>query len=130
VVRSKGFFWLATRMNEVGSWSQAGGVCNHERAGFWWASAPQDAWPVTPEAHAEIQKNWEEPFGDRRQELVLIGMDMDEAALRSRFDDCLLTDEEMRLGPAGWAAFEDPLPTWESAPEEAEEPAAPGDSDA
>ncbi len=55
-----------------------------------------------------------EPIGDRQQELVLIGMGLDEADLRARLAACLLTDDEMRLGPAGWATFNDPFPSWMS----------------
>lgn len=113
VVRSKGFFWLATRPTYAGSWSQAGAVARHGAAGFWWAAVPQEHWPVDPEAVAHIRKNWDNSTGDARQELVLIGTGMDEAALRRRFDACLLTDTEMGEGPKAWACYEDPFPTWE-----------------
>lgn len=112
VVRSKGFFWLATRMDEAGSWSLAGPSCRAERAGLWWAAAPSEAWPEDAETVEAIRREWAEPFGDRRQELVLIGMEMDEAALRAGFDRCLLSDDELAAGPAGWASFEDPFPPW------------------
>lgn len=111
VLRSKGFFWLATRMNEVGAWSQAGPACHTSRAGFWWASAPRLEWP--PERRREIEAEWQEPYGDRRQELVLIGIRMDEAALRAGFDRCLLTDAELERGPAAWSALPDPFVSWE-----------------
>jgi G3E family GTPase len=112
VLRSKGFFWLATRMSEVGSWSQAGAACRASRAGFWWASAPPSDWPDDAEATAAIREQWAEPFGDRRQELVLIGMGMDEAELRADLDSCLLTDAEMKLDVDGWRALNDPFPSW------------------
>jgi G3E family GTPase len=112
VIRSKGFFWLATRMDEVGSWSQAGCVASVTGAGFWWAAAPKEAWPDDAESKAEIEAMWQEPYGDRRQEIVLIGIDMDEAALREGFDRCLLTDEEFAAGPSAWALFEDPFEPW------------------
>jgi G3E family GTPase len=112
VVRSKGFFWLATRMHEVGSWSQAGAAGSVTGAGFWWAVAPKSAWPDDEESQREISAQWQEPYGDRRQELVLIGIHMDEAGLRAGFDRCLLTDDEMKLGPEGWAAFVDPFDSW------------------
>ncbi|WP_394848432.1 zinc metallochaperone GTPase ZigA [Pendulispora brunnea] len=112
VLRSKGFFWLATRMNEVGSWSQAGAACQTGRAGFWRAAAPESDWPTSPEALAEIRADWEHPYGDRRQELVLIGMDMNEAALRAGLQACLLTDTEMAGGTDAWGRFFDPFPAW------------------
>ncbi|MDP3273554.1 MAG: zinc metallochaperone GTPase ZigA [Deltaproteobacteria bacterium] len=113
VVRSKGFFWLATRMVEVGAWSQAGPSGSVTGAGFWWASAPKEHWPeVGDPMHTEILGHWQEPYGDRRQELVLIGVGMDEAALRAGFDHCLLADEELALGPSGWAYLDDPFEDW------------------
>jgi G3E family GTPase len=112
VLRSKGFFWLATRMNEVGSWSQAGAACRTMRAGFWWAGVPEEAWPTDDERRREIRTPWHEPFGDRRQELVLIGIRMDEAALRAGFERCLLNDVEMGLGPEQWRSLPDPFAPW------------------
>ena len=64
----------------------------------------------TTDLRARIDARWREPYGDRRQELVLIGEDLDEAALRARLDACLLSDEEMGLGQLGWRYLSDPLP--------------------
>ncbi len=60
-----------------------------------------------------IDKHWLEGVGDARQELVLIGVGMDEVALRQRFDACVLTEAEMAQGPEAWAGYEDPFPAWE-----------------
>jgi len=112
VVRSKGFFWLANRPTRAGSWSQAGGACRYGAAGFWWAAVPREHWPSDPEGLALIQANWDPATGDARQELVLIGIGMDEAALRARLDACLLTEEEMRYGASWWQNLPDPFPSW------------------
>jgi hypothetical protein len=64
--------------------------------------------------------SWDPQWGDRCQEVVWIGIDMDEAALRGMLDACLLTDEEMAAGPEGWTELEDPLPEWQVALEEDE----------
>ncbi len=112
VVRSKGFFWLASRATRAGTWSQAGGACRYGAAGFWWAAVPREHWPTDAEALELIQKNWDPATGDARQELVLIGIGMDEAALRARLDACLLTENEMRFGASWWQNFEDPFPSW------------------
>ncbi|MEY4544720.1 MAG: hypothetical protein RL685_915 [Pseudomonadota bacterium] len=112
VLRSKGFFWLASRMDVVGVWSQAGGSAVHEPAGPWYAAVPPLEWPDEPEARAQIDSDWQEPWGDRRQELVFIGVELDEATLRSRLDDALINEEESRLGPTGWAKLPDPFPEW------------------
>lgn len=112
VLRSKGFFWLASRPTYAGSWSQAGAVCRHGAAGLWWAAVPKQHWPTDPEALQFIEKYWDPNVGDARQELVVIGIDADEHALRQRLDACLLTDEEMALGPQGWLELDDPFPSW------------------
>jgi G3E family GTPase len=112
VVRSKGFFWLASRATRAGSWSQAGGACRYGVAGLWWAAVPREHWPADEEAREAIRKNWDPATGDARQELVLIGIGMDEAGLRARLDACLLTDSEMRYGASWWANLPDPFPSW------------------
>lgn len=112
VVRSKGFFWLANFPTLAGSWSQAGAVARYHVAGYWWASMPPERWPEDPEAVALIKEKWDERVGDARQELVLIGMDMNEAALRARFDACLLSDEEMASGPSTWTTWTNPFSDW------------------
>lgn len=112
VVRSKGYFWLATRLELVGSWSQAGPVVRHELGGMWWASVPQTQWPQDEDNLATIRERWQEPYGDAQQELVLIGMGMDEVALRRRLDACLLSDAELSMGKEAWLHFDDPFPPW------------------
>ena len=112
VLRSKGFFWLASHPTLAGSWSQAGAVARHGPAGRWWAAVPQEHWPQDPEARALIREKWDDDTGDARQELVLIGIDMDEAALRARLDHCLLTDDEMACGPEVWITWSTPFADW------------------
>jgi G3E family GTPase len=115
VVRAKGFFWLASRMRWAGSWQLAGAVGRQEAAGFWWAAMPPQQRPQDPEWQANIRKTWHPMYGDRRQEMVFIGIGMDEAALRAALDACLLTDKEMRQGAKAWANLPDPFPPWRSA---------------
>lgn len=121
VIRSKGFFWLASRPTLAGTWSQAGAVCRHGMAGMWWAAVPNTQWPDDAEAVALIKRNWDDRVGDARQELVLIGVDMDEPVLRQRLDACLLDDAEISEGPHTWTQFVDPFPEWGArAPQETE----------
>jgi G3E family GTPase len=112
VVRAKGFFWLATRFDIAGDWQLAGSIGRSRGAGLWWAAAPRDRWPDDPAWRAGVQLHWHPQYGDRRQEIVFIGIDMDQAALTRELDACLLDDAEMRLGRAGWQALPDPFPRW------------------
>ncbi|WP_343620435.1 zinc metallochaperone GTPase ZigA [Acinetobacter proteolyticus] len=112
VIRSKGFFWLASNPEFAGSWSQAGAMARHNVAGYWWAAVPDEHWPEDQPSRDAIAKNWDDATGDARQELVLIGMEMDQAGLTEQFDACLLNDEEMALGAEQWQKFENPFVEW------------------
>ena len=112
VWRSKGFFWLATRMHQVGTWSQAGAVVTHEWGGYWWAAIPPERRPQDADSRAALATVWRQPHGDRRQELVLIGKDMDQAALTAMLDSALLTPTEVQRGVRGWGKLSDPFPVW------------------
>lgn len=113
LLRSKGFIWIATRHDRVGVWSQAGQVVTIDYGGEWWAVIPQSEWPFVAEYRAEIEASMQGEYGDRRQELVLIGADLDEVGIKATLDACLLTDDEMRRGPEYWSRFEDPFGEWE-----------------
>lgn len=112
VIRSKGFFWLACNPEFAGSWSQAGAMARHGVAGYWWAAVPDEHWPEDQNSRDAIEKNWDDLTGDARQEIVLIGMDIDQAALTAQFDACLLTDDEMALGAKEWELFDNPFTGW------------------
>jgi G3E family GTPase len=109
MVRAKGFFWVASLHDHAFMLSQAGQLCNYDAAGFFWAAIPEEEWMQDEEGMASIRELWEEPFGDRRQELVIIGQKMDSDAVRKSLEACLLTDEEMNQGPEFWEELEDPF---------------------
>lgn len=112
VMRSKGFFWLASRNNAAGEWSQAGGVTRHGPAGIWWAAAPREHWPEDLEYRARIEAEFDGEYGDRRQEIVFIGQNLEPEQTREILDRCLLDDTEMAAGPDVWKTFDDPFPKW------------------
>ena len=112
VLRSKGYSWLATRMEHAGLWQQAGGSGVHQCAGFWWAAVDKSHWPADRAGRATIRKLWTKPWGDRRQELVFISQELDERAIRSALDRALLSLVEFEAGPETWARFKDPFPEW------------------
>ena len=112
VLRSKGFFWLANRLDKIGVWSQAGRVARLDFGGFWWAAVPREHWPQNEVFESEIEKKWDAEVGDCRQELVFIGIGMDEIAIYDSLQECLLTDEEFAEGIDAWLELPDPFPQW------------------
>jgi G3E family GTPase len=115
VIRAKGFLWLATRPDFVGERAMAGGAMRTLALGLWWAAVPIARWPEDPPTRQQILAAWEPDAGDRRQELVFIGVDLDRATLERRLADCLLRPDEVAAGPAAWAAMPDPFPAWRRA---------------
>ncbi|MDO6824899.1 zinc metallochaperone GTPase ZigA [Marinobacter sp. 1_MG-2023] len=113
LIRSKGYFWLATRPEFAGHWSQAGGIARHGFAGMFWKAVPEKSWPEDPEYRESIMETWVEPFGDMRQELVFIGQNLDQATITGQLDDCLLNEEQLLAGKSFWQTLNDPFPAWE-----------------
>lgn len=111
LIRSKGYFWLASRPQFAGQWSQAGGMARYGFAGMFWKAIPESKWPE--EDKESILSDWEEPFGDMRQELVFIGQNLDQGTTIKALDDCLLTDEQLLAGRDFWEQLPDPFPLWE-----------------
>ncbi|MFT4014451.1 MAG: GTP-binding protein [Paracoccus sp. (in: a-proteobacteria)] len=110
VIRAKGHFWIASRPNWAVEFSLAGAVSSVTPLGGWWASVPRERWPTHPDALSEVGAVWEEPWGDRRQELVFIGAGMDKAALTARLDAALV--DARGFTPGAWAKLPDPFPQW------------------
>ncbi|MBI4177833.1 GTP-binding protein [bacterium] len=108
-IRTKGFVWLAPHHDICGLWNQAGKIMKLDPMGRWWAGVPQKNWPADPALRKEIRKDWDLMFGDRRQEIVFIGVRMDREAMVQALNGALLTDEEMALGPDGWRGLVNPF---------------------
>ena len=112
LIRSKGYFWLATRPQFAGTWNQAGGMAHHGFAGMFWKAIPENRWPQDKESLDYIKEKWVEPFGDMRQELVFIGQGLDQKHITQLLDNCLLSDADLSLGKDHWAKLPDPFPDW------------------
>lgn len=112
LIRSKGYFWLGSRLEYAGQWSQAGGIARYGFAGLFWRSVPKKDWPKDEESLATIKENWVEPFGDMRQELVFIGQGLDKTAMIDALDDCLVSEDDLLKGEEFWTTMDDPFPPW------------------
>ena len=112
LIRSKGYFWLASRPQFAWQWSQAGGIARYGFAGMFWHATPRDSWPKDEDSLENIYKTWEEPFGDMRQELVFIGQRLDQKRFIETLDNCLLTDGELLRGKDYWLSLNDPFAEW------------------
>jgi len=110
VIRAKGHFWLATRPDFLGELAKAGHQTEVSRMGRWWAAVPKDRWPDDGSFEQFVLKNWDPVWGDRRQELVFIGIGMDEQRIRAALDACLLPVSE--FNPGEWRGLSDPFPAW------------------
>jgi G3E family GTPase len=103
VIRSKGLFWLASRPDQALIWSQAGGSVKADSAGVWWSSMPfeqRSQYLGFIENQREIESNWHEVFGDRKNEIVFIGIEMDQDQIIADLNACL--SEIHELDPESW----------------------------
>ncbi len=113
VLRSKGVMWLATRPDMACLWHTAGQTMSIEPGGYWWACRPESQWPDDLDLRLAVREVWDSDVGDRRQEIVFIGLKMDRDAMTNELNACLLTSEEMRMGDPAWERWVDPFPQWE-----------------
>lgn len=112
VIRAKGLFWLASRRNDALNFSQAGGSSRLERAGVWWCSmsfAERTRYPSYMYNREIIESRWDKQWGDRMNELVFIGQDMDKNQMVADLKACLLQDDELYLFEKN-IRFHDPFP--------------------
>lgn len=113
LLRMKGLIWLATRNLLVGGISRTRWQNACGSAGIWWAALPREEWPEETEALARMQETWREPYGDRRQELVLVGNAAELAGIVNQLNACLLNAEEYARPVTEWTAWPDPFPAWD-----------------
>ncbi len=111
VIRAKGHFWISTRPGWVAEFSLAGALSSVKPLGTWWASVPRERWPDHEGAQDYMQQHWQEPWGDRRQEIVFIGAGIDWPALKAQLDTCLVP-ETVATGPDDLPTYPDPFPVW------------------
>lgn len=113
VVRAKGFFWLATRPEWLGEVSQAGALVRHSGVGTWWSAVPQEQWPDRSGLEDYLSSVWDPVYGDRRQEIVFIGINMDPVSITARLDACLTDAHLDRSGTiTAREDLSDPFPEW------------------
>jgi G3E family GTPase len=113
IIRAKGMFWLASRRNEALSFSQAGGSLKVDYAGVWWAAMPYKERIVNSDfvfSQQQIEARWSATYGDRMNELVFIGQDLDKAQIIADLQSCLITDIEKLMYDEQFM-FDDPFDT-------------------
>ena len=114
VIRAKGHFWIATRPDWVTEFSLAGALSTIDPLGTWWAAVPKENWPEDEGALAYMRSSWQEPWGDRRQEMVFIGTGIDWPKLKGRLDECLLPEAQSD-SLSTLPDLPDPFPLWRRA---------------
>ena len=112
VIRAKGFFWISSRPNFVGEVSQAGAFVRHQGIGKWWAAVNEEQWPDDKSFRLNINKIWAKGYGDRRQEIVFIGLknEMNEGLIKNKLDGFLIKNYSINL--ANTLKYKDPFPEW------------------
>lgn len=110
LLRSKGFFWVAADHRIAYEWAQAGGVSTVQPGGMWWAAMPRERWPHPEGMRPDQQPKWHPRFGDRCQELVFIGQDLDADRLTAALDACLVDDVVAAQTSREWQRFHNPFP--------------------
>ena len=112
VIRAKGFFWISSRPNFVGEVSQAGAFVRHQGIGKWWAAVNEEQWPDDKSFRLNINKIWAKGYGDRRQEIVFIGLknEMNESLIKNKLDGFLIKNYSINL--ANTFRYKDPFPEW------------------
>ena len=112
VIRAKGFFWISSRPNFVGEVSQAGAFVRHQGIGKWWAAVNEEQWPDDKSFRLNINKIWAKGYGDRRQEIVFIGLknEMNESLIKNKLDGFLIKNYSINL--ANTLRYKDPFPDW------------------
>ncbi len=114
LLRAKGYVWLASRPQWAVAYSRAGNRATVEGVGHWWAaSAPENLPPPGSPERRAIEQRWEEPWGDRINEIVFIGIGLDRSAIEQAVREAQLTDTERSLPLARWRLLSDPFPPWE-----------------
>ena len=119
VIRAKGHFWISTRPDWVAEFSLAGALSSVKPMGTWWASVARENWPYHNGVDAYVQAHWQEPWGDRRQELVFIGSGIDWNALKAKLDACLVPISMASSPSALPLDMPDPFPIWRRSEEAA-----------
>jgi G3E family GTPase len=98
ILRSKGLFWISSRPDQALIWGQAGGSLRSDSAGVWWSSMPfkkRIQQLAFIDNQTQIERDWDTIFGDRKNELVFIGQNMDESLITKELNACLLTESEL-----------------------------------
>lgn len=113
ILRSKGLFWIASRPDQALNWSQAGGSIKAEGAGVWWASMPYNErinFSNFIENREIIEERWSLEFGDRLNELVFIGINLNETEIRNEIEKCICSINEIVDMQNGFGSNLDPFP--------------------
>lgn len=115
IVRAKGIAWLAQYNNVACLVSQAGTAVDIHPVTFWVASMPKAERAAILQERPDVRADWDPEYGDRHTQLVMIGIDLDEAAITAQLDACLLNSQEI---DADWSQFSEPY-GWEIQRQEA-----------
>lgn len=112
IARSKGFVWIATRGECMTVWNHGGRLLELSPSIEWFIDTPESDWDLPKEDISKVKASFSGIYGDKRQEIVFIGIGLNVENITNTLNQCLLTDEEFQLKSSNWSRFYDPLPSW------------------
>ena len=89
IIRAKGICWFYGEPDTCYVFEQAGRQVSLRNAGAWYATMPADELAAFKADHPDLQRDWDERYGDRMQKLVFIGQHLDKEAITLALDMCL-----------------------------------------
>ena len=89
IIRTKGYIWFSDDDEHIQLFEQAGRNCALTQLNEWMASYPEDELEAMFEAFPELKDDWDDTYGDRINQLVVIGKGFEKAEMIQLLKDCL-----------------------------------------
>ena len=89
VIRAKGICWFLSEPDTCYLFEQAGSQVSLRDSGQWYATMPDDELLEFMRRNPDLQRDWDDTYGDRMQKIVFIGQNLDREAITATLDNCL-----------------------------------------
>ena len=89
IIRAKGICWFESEPDNCFLFEQAGKQVSLRDTGQWYATMPENELRDFMARTPDLQRDWDDTYGDRMQKLVFIGQHLDRAAITAALDECI-----------------------------------------